>query len=433
MEAKLRDFWKRATSADLESYLAIYLDDREQHNLVRAMVIGVVVWVAAYSLKVSVRWLLDFNLAWLSNSPFVLLIFVPLVVGAVITALIVGYHATTIQYRDEDGLLHELQDVEGDGIARAIALYFSSEPSIEQALQGQEGLEVRWQLPTFNLAWRKFAATLATLGSGGSGGLSASVSLIGESLAAGLFKPNPFVASATRRVGLLRRFGAWWQARTPDGLQTAQLAGIAAAVATLFGAPFTAAFFATEIMYRRRPLVEKLLYALVAALVAYFLTDIASDGKPGLFEAPFIYVPPVSGRYYAILILMGIIIATVSINYVRLHEFTQNRLNDIFPNTIQRHVVGACILTLIALSTAATLSYFGLTDAGLVLVLGTGNLVINLALAGEITASIALVGLVAKMLATVVTIGSGGSAGLLIPSLFFGTMVAAVMADFLQY
>jgi H+/Cl- antiporter ClcA len=41
-------------------------------------------------------------------------------------------------------------------------------------------------MPTFSLAVRKFLATWATLGSGGSGGLEASVALIGESLAAGV-------------------------------------------------------------------------------------------------------------------------------------------------------------------------------------------------------------------------------------------------------
>jgi CIC family chloride channel protein len=51
------------------------------------------------------------------------------------------------------------------------------------------------------------------------------------------------------------------------------------------------------------------------------------------------------------------------------------------------------------------------------------------AFAGQVTLSVALIGLVAKMLATLSTINSGGSAGLLVPSLFFGTMVAAAFAQ----
>ena len=54
---------------------------------------------------------------------------------------------------------------------------------------------------------------------------------------------------------------------------------------------------------------------------------------------------------------------------------------------------------------------------------------IDLALAGELTLTVALIALAAKMVATLATIGSGGSAGLLVPSLFFGTMVATAVAQ----
>jgi hypothetical protein len=67
--------------------------------------------------------------------------------------------------------------------------------------------------------------------------------------------------------------------------------------------------------------------------------------------------------------------------------------------------------------------------SGLELVLGPGEAAIHLALDGELTITIALIALFAKMIATLATIGSGGSAGLLVPSLFFGTMVAAAFAD----
>ena len=50
----------------------------------------------------------------------------------------------------------------------------ASEPAFEQALTGQEGVEVRWQMPTVTLAVGKFLATLTTIGSGGSGGPEAS-------------------------------------------------------------------------------------------------------------------------------------------------------------------------------------------------------------------------------------------------------------------
>lgn len=65
--------------------------------------------------------------------------------------------------------------------------------------------------------------------------------------------------------------------------------------------------------------------------------------------------------------------------------------------------------------------------------LGPGETAVSLALAGEMTLTLALIALFAKMLGTLATIGSGGSAGLLVPSLFFGTMVAAALADLFGY
>ena len=224
--------------------------DRDERRLVvRAVVIGVVVWAIVYALKTSVHFVFHELIHWLEHAPTPLLLFVPLLVGAMLVATIVRFRSSTLHYRDADGHIHELLDVEGDGLERAISLYFSSEPTFERAVMGgDEGTDVRWKLPTFTLVIRKFVATLITLGSGGSGGLEASVTLIGESTAAGLFKPRPFAQPTVERITPFQRVWLWWRSTNPDDLQVAQLCGIAAAVSTLLGAPFAAAFFAIEVM-----------------------------------------------------------------------------------------------------------------------------------------------------------------------------------------
>ncbi len=115
---------------------------------------------------------------------------VPLVVGALLTCAIALWRASYVYFRDKGGHVHSLNDVEGDGLEPTIALYYTSEPGLDRMLLGVEGVRARWNLPTFSLALRKALATLATIGLGGSGGLEASVTLIGESLAVGLFKPR---------------------------------------------------------------------------------------------------------------------------------------------------------------------------------------------------------------------------------------------------
>jgi H+/Cl- antiporter ClcA len=72
--------------------------------------------------------------------------------------------------------------------------------------------------------------------------------------------------------------------------------------------------------------------------------------------------------------------------------------------------------------------WLGIINRGLELVVGSGGSMVIAAFTGKGTLSMALIGLVAKMVATLATISAGGSAGLLVPSFFLGTMVALAWA-----
>ena len=428
--------------------ISTYFDAQERRLVFQSIVIGAVVWAVVYVLKTAVHELGHATLHYLEeieNLPWAITaIFGLLFIGALFVAFIARYLSHVVHYRDSEGHIHELIDVEGDGLERAISLYYASEPTFEQSILGNEGVDVRWKLPTISLAIRKFIATLATLGSGGSGGLEASVTLIGESLSAGLFKPRQQIG------GRFDRFWSWWSSSDPDDLQTAQLSGIAAAVATLLGAPFTAAFFATEVMYRKRPIIEKLVYSLISALVAFFLNTIANSIITGrsltrfdtttLFKVDQIVLPPLGNwRYYVLLAIMSVAISLVSIEFARLRAWVDHWFHHNQKNVWIRHLTGAAItgaiaiLVMVFLQIAGSYGWFGFddhtADHALSLVLGTGESVINDALSGDLLLTIALIALVAKMFATLATIGSGGSAGLLVPSLFFGTMIATITAQ----
>lgn len=407
-----------------------YFDREERRLVVQSLVIGVVVWAVVFALKTAVHFTFHELIHFLEGVP-IWIVFVPLIIGALVTSAIIQWRASVVHYRDKDGHIHELIDAEGDGLERAISLYYTSEPTFERALTGTEGVEARWQLPTFSLAFRKFFATLTTLGSGGSGGLEASVTLIGESLAAGLFKPNKLLNEG--KLGWFDRVHRWWQTNDPDDLQTAQLCGISAAVSVLLGAPFAAAFFATEVMYRKRPLIQKLLYALISALVAYFLTDIFTDGHTAIFEVEQRIVPPTSLDYFGVLALVAFVIALVSNYFGRLRHSFETAFHRFQPNAWVRHTIGAIIVGLLAVGVTLLTESLHMTEHGLEIVLGPGETIINMALAGELTLALASLALFAKMIATLATIGSGGSAGLLVPSLFFGTMVAAGFADLFNF
>lgn len=406
-----------------------YFDEEERRLVIQSVIIGAVVWVFIYGLKTAVHAVLEANLHLLEQASTYWVVFIPLIGGAILTAGVTYYRFTTINYRDKDGHIHELVDVEGDGLERAIALYYTSEPTFEQAITGQEGVAVRWELPTFSLAMRKILATFLTLASGASGGLEGSVVLIGESLAASLFKPRHILTH--NKVS--RYFWQWWEINDPDYLQTAQLSGIAAAVTVLLGAPFTAAFFAIEIMYRRRPIIEKLIYSLVSALVAYTLTTIASGGHATLFEPPQRFVPPQELRYYLGVGLISMTIAVISTYFVRLRISLDRWFHQRFQNYWVRHIMGATITAVIAVAVAYSLQHANLPGSPFELILGPSETAINLALTGQITLAVAVGLLIAKIFATLSTVTSGGSTGFLVPTLYFGCMVATAYAKALGY
>jgi CIC family chloride channel protein len=391
--------------------------DRENRRLViQSALVGAAVWGPVFVLKLAVPAVFGAVVAWLERVPIYWLV-APLLLGAAVVAWVVTRGRTaTIAYYDQNGHVHELVDVEGDGLERAIALYYAAEPSFERALLGKEGVEVRWELPTLSLAGRKFIATLATLGSGGSGGLEGSVALIGESIAAALFKPRSLPIGGAIR-GWLHKPLAWWSTSDTDHLQAAQLSGVAAAIATLTGAPFMSAFFAAEVMYRRRPLVDKLLYSLISTLVAYFLSTIAHVGHRTLFAVESLYLPPDDWRYYGLVLIMSLVVALSSMAFVALRRIVESQFHQRLHSLWARHLTGALLTALVALITVALTAGRGLAGRGeaLHLVLSTGGVTIDRALAA----------LFGKMVATATTIGSGGSGGLLIPSLYLGAMVAA--------
>ena len=134
-------------------------------------------------------------------------------------------------------------------------------------------------------------------------------------------------------------------------------------------------------------------------------------------------------RYWLGLLLMGVAIAFVGQVYRVLRHQFYDWFQEGIKNRFLRLLAGFGLTGAIALVVYYLTRWLGLTDRGLELVLGSGESMVIAAFAGQLTLSVALIGLVAKMLATLATINSGGSAGLLVPTFFFGTMVAVAFAQ----
>lgn len=422
-----------AERLDLRGFFrALTIGPVERGLLIVSVVVGIVVWPVVYSLKELVHWLFHEVLHLIEESPTPLVLFVPLLVGAAITWLVAQRPPWTIPFNtggsEEE---EELNAVAGDGIERTIALYGMSDTPLASDAMGMEAENPRLRRPTFRLAARKWVATLATLGSGGSGGLEGSAALIGESVGAGTFQI--YQSRFRKRWGVsIVDLDNEEQRLRAGFLQTAQIAGVGAAVTVLIGAPLTAAFFATEIMYRDKPLLSKLLYAVISSLTAYSMSYVLV-GQPRMFEIETVPVRETGARAMLFVVVVAVVVTAVGQLYRLLSHAIDEWFEAAFRTPLARHLAGAGMVGVIALVTVLLLGDVGDRGEVLPLVLGSGESAVVSALdllsVGELAAWVALVGLAAGVFATLVTIGSGGSAGLLVPSLYFATMVGVIIGQ----
>jgi CIC family chloride channel protein len=264
----------------------------------------------------------------------------------------------------------------------------------------------RYDLPAFGLALRKGVATCLTLGSGASGGLEAPAVAISEALSAG----------CSRIMQVTSEFE----------LRTYQIAGIAAAVATLLGAPFTAALFATEVAYGDRIIYRKLAYALWAGVIAYWLNNRLHGFAP-LFQGPS-HAPVYSLSEYMVAALVAVAVSVPLAFFFSWAMAQTNRVVGRF-HPRRRAVVAATGAGFVALVLWAS------ADIAPTQVLGMGEETINALLSGKLERSsawvLALI-LVGKVLTTGLTITGRGSAGMLVPAMFLGGLSGALVAQLLN-
>ena len=287
------------------------------------------------------------------------------------------------------------RDSEGDGINNVLMRYHETYKGNGDDPAG------RYSKPTFSNALRKIIMTMLTIGVGGSGGLEAPGVYLGETVSAGWSK-------------IFKRPSA-------DELRLYQLTGIAAAIGTLLSAPFTAAIFAAELVYAGRIIYRKLAYCLIAALIGYTLNN-QLLGHGSLFdtlEHTRLFV------WQEILLVFIVAVGFSAPAAIALGPVFKaaERFFAKFP-TVLRAATGALITGGIAIAV------WLLFDLHPEHILGMGEDTINNVAQGTgqvilKTWWILLLAVVAKTFATAATLKSGGSVGMLIPSMYMGGLVGA--------
>ncbi|WP_416896200.1 MAG: chloride channel protein [Minwuia sp.] len=302
------------------------------------------------------------------------------------------------------GLLLQLpswKSSEGDGMGRSLeafhATYFN-----------ENGAKDRYAQPTIFEALRRAVLTVLTVGTGGSGGIEAPVVPIGENL------------------------GAWWSkvigVVRPDDLRIYQMAGIAAAVATLLDAPMTAALFAAEVVYNARILYRTLMYSLIGAVVAYAMNNHFLDMQP-LFSVPFHSHRYTPLEYAEVAVVALLISAPAGLGITALFTFLKKLISPLAP--VAKPVVGAAVVAAIAMALWYGLGIepqhvMGVSEHTIVQVIaGEGNPLLTVWW-------VLFVLVIAKAVATGFTLMAGGSAGALVPAMYMGGISGAGMFHLLD-
>jgi CIC family chloride channel protein len=268
--------------------------------------------------------------------------------------------------------------------------------------------------------WVKALASILTLGSGGSGGREGPTMQMGSAL--GSWIGQTFKVSARERRILM-------------------LAGVAAGMAAVFRTPLGAALLAAEVLYRDDFEAEALVPAVLASVISYSVV-ISIFGESILFahapRYPFVlkHLP-----LYALLAVLIAVVASLFLNALRAVQKWSARL----PLPIwSRPAVGGLALSAVAVPLILIVGRHAGSPGHALGILGGGYGAAQIAITGTDWlptgwrgAELLLFLCGVKLIATSLTIGTGGSAGDFGPSLVlgglfggaFGRAAAALLHD----
>ncbi len=241
----------------------------------------------------------------------------------------------------------------------------------------------------FRVALIKALASSICIGSGGSVGREGPIVQIGSSLG----------SSMGQLFGLSK-----------DKVRILVACGAGGGIAATFNAPMAGIFFALEVImrsYAPRHLSSVVLASVLATVVS----------RHYLGNTPAFAIPPYqmnSAWEILFYLFFGLLAAVAGYLFIITLYKTEDIFDKIPLPDYLKPAIGGLVIGLIAL-------YYPQ-------IFGVGYKTIEVALYGKVTALLALVLLFAKLVATSVTLGSGGSGGVFAPSLFIGAMLGVTFS-----
>lgn len=246
------------------------------------------------------------------------------------------------------------------------------------------------------LDWRLVPSILLassfTIGSGGSAGRESPASLIGAGIASAIGE----------RVGLSR-----------SDMRIIIIAGTAACFSALFKAPLGCAVFALEIPYKNDIESRAAVPALISSIVGYLMAVSVFGLGPYMDVSDIIYT--LDHTALAIVAVVGALAGLGGIAFITLFKATRGVFANMGMPFAAKVALGGLLTGVVGLAAPEVL---GLGEEAMADMINGGAMALS---------ALALL-LVAKMLATSLTVGSGGAGGVFFPSLFIGGTIGALTA-----
>ena len=248
----------------------------------------------------------------------------------------------------------------------------------------------------------KSLASSLTIGSGGSAGREGPIVQIGSAIGS--------------TVGQVLNL-------SDDRISNLVACGAAAGIAATFNAPIAGVFFALEVILGRFSIRN--FSTVVVASVAASVIGRAAFGNLPAFAIPVEY--GINSLWeFLFYPILGLLAAIVGVVFTRSLYWSEDLFDSIkrIPEWVKPAIGGALLGVLAFTYPLASLTQ-PVTWARIPQVFNVGYDIIESALANELVLSAAFVLLIAKIIATCLTLGSGGSGGVFAPSLFMGAMLGA--------
>ncbi|TCT16366.1 CIC family chloride channel protein [Natranaerovirga pectinivora] len=245
----------------------------------------------------------------------------------------------------------------------------------------------------FPTLFSKLIATAITIGFKGSGGVEGPMLVMGSSLGDGV-----------SRIPFIKNFF------NDEDKRRLAICGAAGAVGAIFRSPLGGGIFVVEVLYRTTLNYGDLFPAMLSSTIGFVIYSMISTSLP-LFTIPD-YLPNVYNL--PLFVLAGIMAGIFALIFMAVFK----RIQGVFKTLPYKQIH----------------PIFGGIITGLIIYLvpraaGAGNSVIQEMINQSFPILILLALLVGKILATSFSVGSGGSAGLVIPALFIGALAGNTVSS----